>query len=156
MGQFESGMNGNFTYIPSQQECNSYQTYDYNTGGYVTKDDCYTTLAHWQVPNASDYSGNLTYSHSQVSQSNVQFQNGQEVSNFYMTQSNAGLPADSGSWASITTVRQKIMDYFHYAIVQGDTVGTSYGDCAATCGQGVFQQQCCGEFSMVNTGQYAV
>jgi hypothetical protein len=68
-----------------------------------------------------------------------------------MTRSSA--PAGSSPWASIFTVRQKIMDYFYYAVVQGEGIATSYGDCAATCGQGLFKHQCCGEFTTINTGR---
>ena len=66
-----------------------------------------------------------------------------------MTESKDGISAGASRWAKITSVRQSIMDYFYYAIVHGEDVSNNYGNCSATCGQGLFKQQCCGEFSTV-------
>jgi len=88
------------------------------------------------------------YHMGQSSYSQVQSQNGQVVSNFYMQESNA--PMGSGK---MQVVRQKIMDFFHYAIIQGTGLNSTQvynGTCASTCGQASFSQKCCAEMTMVN------
>ena len=65
-----------------------------------------------------------------------------------MQESNA--PKGSGT---IQVVRQKVMDFFHYAIIQGSGLNSTQaynGTCASTCGKASFSQKCCAEMTMKN------
>jgi len=60
----------------------------------------------------------------------------------------SGEPNGSGT---MQVVRQKIMDFFHYAIIQGSGLNSTQvynGTCASTCGQASFSQKCCAEMTM--------
>jgi len=78
----------------------------------------------------------------------IQSQNGQEITNFYMQESNA----KSGT-GKLQVVRQKIMDFFHYAIIQGTGLNSTMvanATCDSTCGTNSFSQMCCAEMFMTN------
>jgi len=83
-----------------------------------------------------------------VSESNVAVYNGEEVSNFRFTTTKSGLPANSSIYSEINYTRQKIMDFFHYAVVNGEDVPATIGDCQEICGKGIFKQKCCAEVNM--------
>lgn len=70
-----------------------------------------------------------------------------------MTTTNQGVSANA-TYGRVVSIRQKIMDFFYYAVVDGQDVNQSYGTCQQTCGKGVFKQKCCAEVSQKRTINY--
>jgi len=85
-----------------------------------------------------------------VTQSQKQYQNGQLISDFRMVETRNKFNT-TGDAFKISNIRQKVMDYIYYSVIQGERVpANSAGSCASMCGKGIFAQKCCASVNAWN------